>query len=355
MEEDLKCIYHIQFLGSVSNGYVGQTKDLNARLKQHQKDNSGCRYLKHAISFYTFDNAIITILEDNLSIDEANMLETLYIKELDTLVPNGYNLNEGGNCAPMLQETKDLLAAGVISRWQDPEWREKQLAILRTEEYREKHRINTKKMWEDPAFRQNFSHKMKKIWEDTDYLQNYIEKMKIYWKNEDNIEAARERMKKMWAEADVEFRKNHSKNTKLACNTLEMKSLRSENGKKNWEDPEYKEKQKNTRTSEEFKNKMSISLQEHNEKKSIIRQEKSLKCREVFVRHGGDTQKIVDELKVSKYTIADWMKPYCDDEEIICIKKQRRKDLYNTPEAKERLRRANKASCEAKAKAKSVP
>jgi len=354
MEEELKSIYHIHFLGSASNGYVGQTKDLNARLKQHQKVNSGCRYLKHAISFYTFDNAIITILEDNLTIDEANMLETLYIKELNTLVPNGYNLNEGGNCAPMMQETKDLLAAGVISRWQDPEWREKQLAILRTEEYREKHRINTKKMWEDPAFRQNFSHKMKKIWEDTDYLQNYIEKMKIYWENEDNIEAARERMKKMWAEADVEFRKNHSKNTKLACNTLEMKSLRSENGKKNWEDPEYREKQKNTRGSEEFSNKMSISLQEHNQKKAVIRQEKSLKCREVFVRHDGDTQKVADEFGVSKCTIAEWLKPYRDDEEITCIKKQRRKDLSNTPEAKERLRKAAKASHEAKAKNKLI-
>ena len=352
MEEDLKCIYHIQFLGSVSNGYVGQTKDLNARLKQHQKDNSGCRYLKHAISFYKFDNAIIAILEDNLSTDEANMLETLYIKELDTLVPNGYNLNEGGNCAPMIQETKDLLASGVISRWQDPEWREKQLAILRTEEYREKHRINTKKMWEDPVFR-----------------QNYYDKIKIYWENEANIEAARDRTKKVWEDparrknqsakmkifwAVYEHRQIQSTKMNIICNTPEMIAIRIQNGIQNWEDPEYRAKQMNTRGSEEFSNKMSISLQEHNEKKSIIRQEKSLKCREVFVRHDGDTQKIVDELKVSKYTIADWMKPYCDDEEIIRIKKQRRKDLSNTPEAKERLRRANKASHEAKARAKLV-
>lgn len=354
MEEDLKCIYHIQFVGSVSNGYVGQTKDLNARLKQHQKDNSGCRYLKHAISFYSFDNAIITVLKDNLTIDEANMLETFYIKELDTLVPNGYNLNEGGNCAPMIQETKDFLAAGVISRWQDPEWREKQLAIMRTEEYREKHRINSKKMWEDPAFRQNFSHKMKIYWGNEDNIEAARERMNIYWENEDNIEAASDRMRKMWEEADVEFRKNHSKNTKLACNTPELRILRSENGKQKWEDQEYREKQNNTRNSEEFGIKMSISLQEHNKKKAIIRQEKSLKCREVFVRHDGDTQKVADELKVSKWTIADWLKPYCDDEEIINIKKQRRKDLCNTPEAKERLRRANKASHEAKARAKLV-
>jgi hypothetical protein len=178
--------------------------------------------------------------------------------------------------------------------------------------------------------------------------------MKIYWENEDNIEAARERMKKMWAEADAEFRKNHSKNTKLACNTPEMKSLRSDNGKKLWEDPGYKEKQMDTRKSEEFSIKMSISLQEHIKKRAVIRQEKSLKCREVFVRHDGDTQKVVDELKVSKWTIAEWLKPYCNDEEIISIKKQRRKDLCNTPEAKERLLRANKASVESKARAKSI-
>jgi transposase len=80
---------------------------------------------------------------------------------------------------------------------------------------------------------------------------------------------------------------------------------------------------------------MSISLQEHNQKKAVIRQEKSLKCREVFVRHDGDTQKVADEFGVSKCTIAEWLKPYRDDEEITCIKKQRRKDLSNTPEAKE--------------------
>ena len=72
------------------------------------------------------------------------------------------------------------------------------------------------------------------------------------------------------------------------------------------------------------------------------------------MRLNGDTQKIADEFGVTVCTITEWMKPYRDDEEIINIKKQRRKDLCNTPEAKERLRRANKASVESKARAKSI-
>jgi group I intron endonuclease len=358
--EQRKCIYYLSFYTS-GKGYVGQTIDLDRRLEEHQKPQSGCRYLKHAIAFYGFDDCSVHILEEDLSIEEANEFETLYIRELGSLVPDGYNLNEGGNCAPMLQETKDLLSVSAVERWADPVFREKQLFLMRTDEYREKHRINSAKMWEDPEFREKHREKMKQLWEDPDFRQNgsdvmvmkwedvdYRQKVAIgvarYWEDPDNIEAARKRAKKRWE--DPEFRKKTTEGTKLACNTPEMKELRSQNGVAKWSDEEYRAKQMETRSSEAFSEKMKASLntKEHMERKAKARDEKSTRCREAFVRLEGDRRKVSDELGISMGTVADYMKPYKDDEEIIKLKKAFFKAAHNTPEEREKKRKAALAS-----------
>lgn len=356
IEERNRCIYYLNFYSS-GKGYVGQTKRFEERMKEHQKDSSGCRYLKNAIALYGFDDCSIHVLEDELTFDEANFFETHYIKELGTLVPNGYNLNEGGNCAPMLQETKDLLSDIAMKRWQNPEFREKQLQIMRTEEYREKHRINSTKMWEDPDFRANMSAMAKERWEDSEYRLHgsevmklkwkdlsYREKMSIgfskYWENIDNVEAARARMKKLWEDPD--FREKVIEGTRRACNTTEMKEIRSENAITLWSNDEFREKQMNTRNSKEFKEKMSMSLnsEENVLRRQLLRDEKSKKCREAFLRLEGDRRKVAEELEVSTCTITEWLKPYKDDEDIIEMKKKSFRASHSTPEMKEKKRLA---------------
>ena len=364
MEEERKSIYYLFFEAS-GKGYVGQTKNFERRMKEHQHENSGCRYLKHAIQFYGFDECGVYILEDDLSIDEANELETVYIRELGTLVPNGYNLNEGGNCAPMLQETKDLLAEMAKNRWADPEFREKQLALMRSDEYREKHRVNSTKLWQDEEFRKKMSEKMKEKYQLPEYCQQMSDIMKELWQNQEyrdkvsvgvakywerleHVEAARERAKKLWE--DEEFRRKAVEGTRAACNTAEMKELRSKNAIEKWADEDFRAKQMVTRSSEEFKEKMSASLntEEHKNRKARIREEKSRLCREVFVRLGGDRQKVAEELGISVYTVAEYMKPYKNDEEIIGVKKKHFKDAHNTPENKEKKRLARLATVNSK-------
>ncbi len=87
--------------------YVGQTNNIERRKKQHLQDSLHC-HQGHEISYnlpfhsairkYGIDNFNLEILEiietDNW--DEVNELETKYIKEKNSLAPNGYNLKAQG-------------------------------------------------------------------------------------------------------------------------------------------------------------------------------------------------------------------------------------------------------------------
>lgn len=73
--------------------YVGKGKDVLKRMKQK---HVGSRYLSNAIEKYGVENFEFSILE-NCDIDKLNDREKFYIKELETIAPNGYNLTEGGD------------------------------------------------------------------------------------------------------------------------------------------------------------------------------------------------------------------------------------------------------------------
>jgi len=77
--------------------YIGQTKNYNRRCIDHKyRKRKGCPAFFNAIQKYGWDSFTHIILKDNLTIDEANKLEEYFIKEYNTLAPNGYNLQTGG-------------------------------------------------------------------------------------------------------------------------------------------------------------------------------------------------------------------------------------------------------------------
>lgn len=93
--------------------YVGQTlcKNVETRWKQHKKcdHNSIGRYLLAAYNKYgieSFKFQIICICFD----EDCNIYEEEYIKKFDTLVPNGYNLREGGKNSKQHPESIKLRA-----------------------------------------------------------------------------------------------------------------------------------------------------------------------------------------------------------------------------------------------------
>lgn len=76
--------------------YIGQTKrNLNKRLYEHET-REDCILIYNAIQKYGIDNFTCEILYESDDSDKINEMETYFIKELNTLHPNGYNIRTGG-------------------------------------------------------------------------------------------------------------------------------------------------------------------------------------------------------------------------------------------------------------------
>jgi len=198
----LKCIYLITLNGKK---YVGQTNNTRRRFRQHRKPDSECRYFSNAIQTHGWENVIIEILLADLTLKEANRLETHYIDTLGTLVPGGYNLKKDGECYEWSEETRKLWEESMESLWNDSEYiRKRQEGI---------DRIN-----QDPDFN---------------------EKRKIgtvnFWENEENMRKEKERRKLMWD--SVEYRAK----MKISLNTEEVKDKKTKATKQLWEDTTYRD------------------------------------------------------------------------------------------------------------------
>lgn len=83
--------------------YIGQTNNLKRRMKQHLQDSyhnyDNNRYnqvIHQAIRKYGIENFQISILEDEISDETIDEKEKCYIKKHNSILPNGYNMTEGG-------------------------------------------------------------------------------------------------------------------------------------------------------------------------------------------------------------------------------------------------------------------
>jgi group I intron endonuclease len=96
--------------------YIGQTiQSLEDRWRQHRKKSSTCLYLKRAFEKYGIDNFIFEMICscDN---EELDKLEIQYMTEFNSIVPNGYNLREGGNSGRHNEETKRKISEALKGR-----------------------------------------------------------------------------------------------------------------------------------------------------------------------------------------------------------------------------------------------
>ena len=75
--------------------YIGQTiRTLKERIKEHKKKNTSL--ISKAIRKYGMKSFNVCILEECFTLDNLNKREMYWIKEMNTVNPNGYNLCEGG-------------------------------------------------------------------------------------------------------------------------------------------------------------------------------------------------------------------------------------------------------------------
>ena len=103
----LHCIYRIEVNGKY---YYGQTKDLKERMRGHKKDlkSGNTRPLYNA--WRKHKKAKLKIILRGVREDFIDAYEMAAIKYFDSQVPNGYNLEGGGNANKVVsEETKQKL------------------------------------------------------------------------------------------------------------------------------------------------------------------------------------------------------------------------------------------------------
>lgn len=98
--------------------YIGQTiNTIQRRWSEHNSPSSDyCRILKRALNKYGKDNFTIEEIARASSIEELNYLEEKFIKEHNTLNPNGYNLLAGGRNKKHHPETRIKMSISKLGK-----------------------------------------------------------------------------------------------------------------------------------------------------------------------------------------------------------------------------------------------
>ena len=97
-------------------GYEGRFRCHISEAFSSKKNQS--HYLNNAIRKYGANDFVVELIEC-CEIENADERETYYIKELNSLYPNGYNLKNGGNVFTHSEESKKRLSNGVLNYFKD--------------------------------------------------------------------------------------------------------------------------------------------------------------------------------------------------------------------------------------------
>jgi len=101
--------------------YVGKDSNLPRRTKEHLSGNSPqCPHIHNAIQKYGRDAFSVEIIRYPGISDEAlKAVERWKIKQLQTLSPGGFNLNEGGDGGNPSEETRQKMSEAAFQRVAD--------------------------------------------------------------------------------------------------------------------------------------------------------------------------------------------------------------------------------------------
>jgi group I intron endonuclease len=96
---------NVYILKNKINGkmYVGQTKNIKTRFQNHRKPSNNRMALNLAIKKYGWNNFDKYIFKD-IPYNLTDCFEIELIKRLNTLAPNGYNIEAGGCSKKILSE-----------------------------------------------------------------------------------------------------------------------------------------------------------------------------------------------------------------------------------------------------------
>lgn len=180
-----------------NKSYIGQSRNIEHRFKQHKSCRTKCTAIRNAINKYGEENFIFEILIA-CSIEDLNFYEEKCIEAFDTFGKLGYNLTSGGDSEKQLsQETLDKISKGNKLVWADDERRAKMLSLVQSDEVKQKRTQSLKDFYYDnPSARMVHRNNMLKVFEDEEYRK----------KNINNLEKLRQ-SKEIEEKRLVEFRK----------------------------------------------------------------------------------------------------------------------------------------------------
>lgn len=174
--------------------YVGQTsRPLEKRLEGHVKAPAGESAIHDAIIKYGIENFKQEELAAVDNQEALDYLERFFIEKLNTMAPNGYNLKEGGQNggSRYSEESKQKMASA-------------KLGTTVSEEVRAKMSESHKKFWaNNEEASQQRSEQSKKAWQDPAYREKISQVRAEYWSNPEN----RARMTKQAKEFTTEEQK----------------------------------------------------------------------------------------------------------------------------------------------------
>ena len=91
--------------------YVGQSKDVETRWRDHFKSGKPSFTIHHAIQKHGPDNFDVEIIRyPGVTYEALNEIEKWKIRELGSLTPDGYNLTEGGLNGARSEETRKKMS-----------------------------------------------------------------------------------------------------------------------------------------------------------------------------------------------------------------------------------------------------
>lgn len=119
------------------HGTIGRWKDHVSEALNNRKKKQ-CSYLNNSIRKYGVDAFEVHKIV-KCEVNELDKLEKLYIKDLNTLYPNGYNLNEGGNRAKLEEHTRKKISQASIKQFSTVDARKDQ--SVRTSSHNDSKRL----------------------------------------------------------------------------------------------------------------------------------------------------------------------------------------------------------------------
>ena len=289
-DEEKLCVYKI----TIDKSYIGITKDTKTRWKHHTYPSSKCRYIRNALLHHGIENAKFEIIERDISVEDIDAKEQYYIEKFNTLVPNGYNLTNGGRYHVHSDETKALMKA----LWANEEHRAKtveaQIITQNRPEVKEKKRINMLQRWENNDYREKIRSMMLNAWADEEQRARRIQSMTEAQNRPEVKEKQSINMRKRW-ENDEEYSENMKKLTTDLWADEEHRDMRMTAIMEAHARPEERQR-KSEATAHQWDD--PIKRERILEGRRLGREKKQKRFEEIFNRLDGDKEQIKTEMKI---------------------------------------------------------